>query len=618
MAEASEYGGLTIARALAAENVEAMFGILGAMDLVCEEGEGLGIKHYVMRHEQAGGYAADGYARAARRPGVAYSSMGPGLANVAPGICHAAGASSPVVLLAGTQPPIEEGMYASQEGSAVAMLKDVCKWTHRIVEPATMGHWIRKAFRDCIQPNPGPVVLDFSLKLMNLRGTEVQLKYVRDPARVAVVPPTAGDPDAVLRVVETLLRAQRPVLLAGDGVYWSDAAAELREFAELLQIPVCTRRLARGAVPESHPYAFTAAYRRGFLNDADTICLIGHTVTGIDEWFEAPDWNHAATWIQIQDVPGNVWYGLPTDHVVIGSSRLVLRQMIADAKALLASGARVDRAPWLDRLATTHAAIEQRQRAAVDKVRGNRPIHPQLLCAEIAGFLDPSSTLIYDSFATSADITSQVRAAYAGQIIDAGLFQTLGHSIGMAIGAQVARPGRQVVALIGDGGFGISGMDMETMARYGLPAIVVLYNNSSWGGGAWAHDLYYPQRNSGAMTKDVRYDDMFRAVGCHTEFVTEAAQIRPALDRAFSSGKPALLNVIGEQQSVHPYRMRCNVVDTWSRDNFDALPLAAQEEMRALPRSEFERASKRTRDNLFGTAVPVEELMRMVGRSAED
>lgn len=150
MANESEYGGLTIARALAAEKVDAMFGILGAMDLVCEEGEALGIKHYLMRHEQSGGYAADGYARAARKPGVAYSSMGPGLANVIPGICHAAGANSPVVLLAGTQPPIEEGMSASQEGSAVTMLKGVCKWTHRIVEPATMSHWIRKTFRDCV------------------------------------------------------------------------------------------------------------------------------------------------------------------------------------------------------------------------------------------------------------------------------------------------------------------------------------------------------------------------------------------------------------------------------------------------------------------------------------
>jgi hypothetical protein len=107
-----------------------------------------------------------------------------------------------------------------------------------------------------------------------------------------------------------------------------------------------------------------------------------------------------------------------------------------------------------------------------------------------------------------------------------------------------------------------------------------------------------------------------RAVGCHTELVTEAAQIRPALERAFRSGKPALLNVIGEQQSVHPFRMRCNVIDTWSGDNFDELPEAAKAEMRALPKSEFVRASKRFRDNVFGTAVPIEELMRMVGRDA--
>lgn len=609
----TEYGSETIAKALKAEGVGCMFGILGAMDLVCEESETLGIKHYVMRHEQAGGYAADAYGRALRKPGVAYSSMGPGLANVLPAMCHAAGANSPVVLLAGSQPPIEEGMGAGQEGSPERMLTGICKWTRRIIEPATMSFWIRKAFREAVQPNPGPIALDFSLKVMSLKNTQEQLKYVRDDSRVAVVPPVGGDPASVQRVVERLMTAKRPVIIAADGVYWADAAKDLRHFAELMQIPVCTRRMARGAVPETHPLAFTAAYRRGFLSDADVICLIGNTVTSVDEWFEAPDWNQDATWIQIQDIPANVWYGLPTDHVVIGSSKLVLQQMAVAAKAMLGA-ARPERSEWVGRLATLRASMLARQKAGTDKLRGPGAVHPQVLCAELASMLDGSSTLIYDSFSTSAFMTSQMKAECAGQIIDAGLFQTLGHSIGMAIGAQVARPGRPVVSLIGDGGFGIGGMDMETMVRYNLPAIVVLYNNSSWGGRAWGHDLYYPQRNSGTIGKDLRYDSMFQAIGCHTEFVNDAKDIRGALERSFKSGKPSLINVIGEQQAAHPYRLRINLVDTWVRDNFDELPAEAQEEMRAMPRVEFERASKRTRDNLFGEAVPAEELMRMVGK----
>lgn len=617
MEETKEYGSQTLAKALKAESVDVMFGILGAMDLVCEEGENLGIKHYVMRHEQAGGFAADGYARALRKPGVAYSSMGPGLANVSPAISHAAGANSPVVLLAGSQPPIEEGMSAGQEGSPAKMLEGICKWTQRVVEPATMSFWVRRAFRDCMAPNPGPIALDISLKLTNLKNTGQQLKYVRDASRVPAAPQTSGDPEAVRRVVERLMSAKRPVLIAGDGVYWSDASAQLQELATLLQIPTCTRRMARGAVPEDHDLAFTAAYRRGFLADADLVCLIGHTVTSIDEWFEAPDWNHDATWIQIQETIENVWLPLPTDEVVVGTSRLVLQQMIDYAKQLLSDSAPVDRTQWIARLAETRSSLLLRQKTALDKVRALSQIHPMLLCAEIADFLDDSSTLIYDSFSTSAFITGQMRSKYAGQIIDAGMFQTLGHSIGMAIGAQVARPGKQVLALIGDGGFGIAGMDMETMVRYNLPVVVVLYNNSSWGGRAWGHDLYYPARGSGDLSPQVRYDDMFKVIGCHTEYVTQGQQIRPALERAFRSGKPALINVIGEQEAAHPYRLRINLVDTWSRDNFDSLAPEAQDELRAMSPAEFARASKRSRDNLFGEAIPVEELMRLVGKEGD-
>ena len=616
VASNSEYGGLTAARALKAEGVSAMFGVLGAFDLVCEEGEALGIKHYVMRHEQSGGFAADGYARACRSPGVTYTSNGPGVANVVPAIHHARGAGSPVVLLAASQPPIEDQMFAGQEGYPAQLLNNLCKWTHRVIEPATLKYWIRKALRDSMLPSPGPITLEFPANVLQMKHTQEQLKYVENSARVPFAPPTGGDPESVRKAGELLANAQRPVIIAGDGVYWSGASMELVELAELLRIPTCTRRTARGALPESHALSFSSSMRRGFLEHADVICLVGQTVTALDEWYEPPDWNHDAKWIQVQEVSEQIYYGLPTDVALVGSSRLVLRQMIEDATARLTELA-PDHGQWLDRLSSAREALAVRQRAALTALCGRQPIHPHVLCAEIADFLDPTSTLMYDSFTASMYITGQIKASYAGQILDAGLFQTLGHTIGMAIGAQVARPGRQVLTIIGDGGFGIAGMDMETMARYALPAVVVLYNNSSLGGRAWGHDDYYARRNSGGLSKDVRYDEMFRAVGCHTEYVTQADQIRPALARAFESGKPSLLNVIGETDSVHPFRMRVNLIDVWTRGDFDRLTSEAQAEMRALPRSVFERASKRSRDNLFGHAIPAEELMRMVGKEPD-
>lgn len=612
-----DYGGKTIARALQNDGVECMFGVIGAMDLVCEEGERLGIKHYVTRHEQAGGFAADGYARSVRRPGVTFTSNGPGLANVVPGMMHAKGANSPVVLLGGSLAPAEEGMGPGQEGYPAALLQDVCKWTHRIVDPTTLAFWVRRALRDSVQPTPGPIALDLPGNMLSLRKTGEQRRYV-ESSRAPIPPMTAGDPAEVRRVVELLARAERPVIIAGDGVYWSDAASELLELAELLEIPTCTRRTARGAVPESHPLAFTPTYRRGFLEDADVVCLIGQPVTSMDEWFEPPDWNHSASWIQIQDTPSDIWYALPTEVAVVGSSKLVLRQMIADAKEMSAAGENtVSRSAWIGALALAKARVAERRAKALERVASTQPIHPDRLCAEIANVLDESSTVIYDSFTASHSMTTAMEAQRAGQILDAGLFQTLGHSIGMAIGAQVARPGQRVLSLIGDGGFGIAGMDMETMVRYGLPAVVVLFNNASWAGRAWGHDRFYPERTSGALSR-VRYDDMFKAVGCHTEHVTDPDDIRGALERSFESGKPALIDVVGETDTTSPLRARVNLLDTWSRGNFDRLPEETREEMRGWPKSVFERAVKRSRDNLFGEPIPLEELTGMVGVEFED
>jgi acetolactate synthase-1/2/3 large subunit len=158
----------------------------------------------------------------------------------------------------------------------------------------------------------------------------------------------------------------------------------------------------------------------------------------------------------------------------------------------------------------------------------------------------------------------------------------------MAIGAQIARPGRQVLSLIGDGGFGISGMDMETMVRFGLPAVVVLLDNASWGGRGWAHDLYYPKRKGTGDLTPIRYDKMFEPVGCHVERVEEEAGIKPALERAFASGKPALIDVVSDTDRLTSVRVGANLMDVWVRDGVDELPPEALAEIRGMPRAAFE------------------------------
>lgn len=607
------YGGGYIAKAFLDAGVEVMFGIPGITDNLLGDFMDGGGKAFTVRHEQTAAYAADGYARSLRRPGVVFTSLVNGAMNTVPGMFHARGANSPVVLLASASPMSEDGLPSGQGNFSPALITRVMehatKFSIRIPDVRMASYWVREALHRAMDGTPGPVALELPMNVNGWRGSDPQRHYVKDRGRIARLPYTAGDASTVRELVDRLIEAERPVIINGDGVFWSDAANELIELAELLEIPTCGRRMGRGALPESHRLSFTPALRRGFLEDADMVVLLGHQVTSLDGYFDKPAWNHSHTWAQVQERPEDVWYGIPTDLAVIGSVKLVLRQMIDCAKEALRDRP-VDRTKWTEAL---KRAVERRRasiRREVDGDRGKAKIHANVLCQEIAEFMDNSSTLILDSFVGSTHMTDKFEAKYAGQVLDAGLYMSLGHSIGMAIGAQIAGPGRQVLSLIGDGGFGISGMDVETMVRYGLPAVVVLLNNASWGGRGWAHDLYYPKRKGTGDLGHIRYNKMFEPVGCHVERVEEETDIKPALDRAFASGKPALIDVACDTDRLTSVRVSANLLDVWVRDGLGELPPEALAEIRCMPRSAFERIAQTEWGNgAVGATATVDELI---------
>ena len=198
----------------------------------------------------------------------------------------------------------------------------------------------------------------------------------------------------------------------------------------------------------------------------------------------------------------------------------------------------------------------------MDKVRNNSPIHPDFLAAEIVDFLDKDATAILDGFSMSGFFTDKFKATFAGQLLDAATWAGVGHSVGMAIGAQLGRPGKQVVALLGDGGLGIAGFDIETAARYNLPVCYIVYNNSGWMNPSTQKIMLPDVKDSWCMLPDIRYDKIFAEMGCHTEFVTEPQQIRPALERSFNSGKTSVLNVIPD----------CNVMPPMQQGRIDYIP----------------------------------------------
>jgi acetolactate synthase-1/2/3 large subunit len=608
------YGGKVIGRALKDAGVECVFGIHGVINLAIEEACNQGIKMYHFRHEQSAGFAADAYARALRRPGVCFASTAPGFFNYGSAIAQAYSAMSPVVLLIGQHGVATDKLCAIQEGYGTEVFKSVAKYTHRCVDWNMNSFWVRKALIDCMQYPPGPIVLEFPINNLNSKGLDRQQKYISQED-VVKIPQSQGDPTEVERAVKMLIDAKRPLIVTGDGVYWSRAENELKELAELMQIPVHSRRTGRGAVSEDHPLAVTGGTRGVLLRNADVVCIVGLRATFLEEWFEPPEWTRKAKYIQIQEVPTEFWYGLSTKVGIVGSNKAVLKQMIDCSRSLIK--VLPERKEWLGVLNQSRQMFRTRQKEIVDSYMGKKgQVHPHALGAGIASVLDQSATVIYDSFTATGYLTDKLEAKYAGEILDAGYHQALGQGIGMAIGAQIARPGKQVLALMGDGGFGISSMDMETLLRYKLPAVIVLFNNSSWCGRSIAQYLYYSKMGSWDNLPGIKYDRMYEELGCHTEYVENPEDVVPALERSFNSGLPSLVHVVGDATELHPVRFRLNLGDVWTRGDISDIPEEGVAELRRASPRDLLRAEKLWRD--MGVYIPIEELAEIVNVPVEE
>jgi len=513
-----------------------------------------GIKCYHMRHEQSGVYMADGWARASGKPGVAMGTAGPGFGNMISAMYQAYLARSPVVCLLGQHDTSEDGWGPFQEAYAEPLSGYFTKWTKRLVDPSMAAYLMQKAFRDATTYPPGPVAIELPVNILGtIAGDEDSLRGYLPKGRCADPSRPAGDPQMVEKSVRMLLEAKKPVVIGGDGIYWSKASEELKEFVELLGIPVYTRRMGRGAVPEDHPLAFGAGFRRPVQMQADVIAIFGLRMNMLEGFGMPPRYPaENVRYIQVSEDMEELTTRLPTEVSIFGSPKQVLRQMIDCAKDLMKG--KPDRSEWLDIVNKLREADRAKTKEAVDKVRNNKAIHPDFLAAELVDFLDKDATIILDSFSMAGFSTAKIKASFAGQILDGATWSGVGHGIGIAMGAQLARPGKQVVDLLGDGGMGIAGWDIETAARYKIPACYLLLNNSSWMGDAAQHLILPPDvKNCDWSTlPDIRYDKIFAEMGCHTELVTGPQQLKPALERAFNSGKTSVINVIPDKTVVAP------------------------------------------------------------------
>ncbi len=538
------HGGRLIAARLRAHGVTKLFTLSGGHLFSIYDGcRTEGIEIVDVRHEQAAAFAAEGWAKVTRTPGVCALTAGPGVTNGMSAIASASHNRSPMVVLGGRAPQFRWGQGSLQEIDHVPFVRPLVKLAATALQTAEIPALVDEAMRVAISPHSGPVFLDFPLDhVFGEADSSETAPSVPEPWRGA-----GADGREIERVAAALREAERPVIMAGAGLYWGRGEESLRALAEELRIPVFLNGLARGCLPADHELAFSRARRTG-LQGTDVALVIGAPLDfrlGFGAAF-AQDAQIVA--IDVAEPDRDSPRQLAAE--LYGALPATLDALRAAATGRTGHGS--PREAWI---ASLRATEDDARAGEADGLADDRaPLHPVRVYGELIRLLDRDAIVIGDG----GDFVS-----YAGRLIDSfepgcwldpGPLGCLGCGFGYALAAKLARPDRQVVLLLGDGAFGFSGMELDTLARHGVAVVAVVGNNGIWALEKHPMEALYGYSVAADLRAQTRYDQVAEALGCQGELVSTPADLRPALERAFNCGGPALVNVLTDPGVAYPRR----------------------------------------------------------------
>jgi acetolactate synthase-1/2/3 large subunit len=527
-------GSEILAKALVDQGTDTLFFLMGGPMLETESALiKLGVRAIDTHHEQAASYMAHAWGRLKQRPGVCMGCSGPGATNLVTGAANALVDAAPLIAIGGSSPKINQAMDAFQEIDQLSVFRPITKWAERILDARRIPDLVASAFRQATTGKPGPVYLDLPGDVLGQPVEESQIGWA---PRNKPVPRSLGDPGAVKEAIALLARAERPLIIGGSGVWWSDAAAAFQRFVEATGIPFYTTPISRGMVPEDHELAFLNARVKAFA-EADVILVVGTRFNYVIQFGRAPRFAADVKVIHVDVNPTELGHNRTADVPIAGDARAVLDQLLAEAKG------KVDPrrfAAWTGRL----RVLDAEKQAESDKAMSTdqMPVHPLRLCKEVRDFLKRDAILVVDGQEILNYGRQSIPTFVPGHRLNSGAFGCMGVGLPFGVGAKVAKPDTQVVVLHGDGSYGINAMEIDTAVRHRIPVLVVVSNNGGWTGDPQGNK---PGRNLG----NLRYDLMAQAFGAHGELVDKPHEIRPALERAAASGKPAVVNVITDPKA---------------------------------------------------------------------
>jgi acetolactate synthase-1/2/3 large subunit len=482
------------------------------------------------RHEQAAAFAAEGWALRTGKPGVYTATAGPGFVNAVAGLAHASVTLSPTLCLGGEVPMREEDTGAPQEVEQTQVAAFYAKYAKKVGATDRIPQYMEKAFQEMLGSNPGPAYLGLPTNV-SWRAVSEEVENTFQPRKV---PRAAGDPEAVARAADLIKAAKAPVLVAGSGAFWAHAEQPLRTLAEQTTLPVFTRNAARGLLPDSHPQCYGGSPGLGVFK-ADVVVVVG---SRLNSGFYYGKFGDGTSIIQVDCNSAAMADNQEIELGICGDAALVLGQL---SEALDGYSCPSE---WIAVLDEAAAKRQAKFEAAFHS--DQQPIHPLRLLHELNEFADEKTTFAVDGGDIAVEAARHLVANRpSSQLSNGSTLGSLGPGVPFALGAKVAAPEDTVICVMGDGAFGFSAMEMDTAVRLDLPIIVVIGNDQMWGMIERGHrEAFGENRIVAAHLGDRPYDKMVEAMGGYGERVEDPAEIRPALERAVASGKPACLNVM--------------------------------------------------------------------------
>lgn len=549
-------GARILLEALRCEGVKHVFGypggaVLHIYDEMIKHAESLGIKHYLVRHEQAALFGAAGYAQSTGVTGVALVTSGPGGTNAVTGIANAFMDSLPIVVFTGQVPTHLIGNDAFQEADLTGITRSCVKHNYLVKKVEDLAPTIKEAFYVAGSGRPGPVLVDLP---KDMTAQEIEFSYPETIELRSYKPQMYGNPKAVKRAVEAMIEAERPVLYVGGGAIAAGAHEEVRRLAEKLQLPTTCTLMGLGAFPASHPNSLGMLGMHGgywtnmAVNNCDLLISIGarfdDRVTG-----KLSEFAKGAQFVHVDIDPSCINKNVQCDFPIIGDARVVVQQMLEEAEEQFAHGAYLPpRQPWFDQIAEW-----KRQHPFWFKEEGEI-IKPQYVINELYRITQGKAVVSSDVGQHQMWTAQLYGFDQPRQWLNSGGLGAMGYGFPAAMGAAVARPNDLVVAVVGDGGFQMSFNELATVRQYNIPVKILLINNGYLGMvRQWQEQFYEHRYSHSDMEVAPDFVKLAEAYGVTALRATRASEVTHTLEKGLNIPGPVLIEMqVAREENVFP------------------------------------------------------------------